>query len=54
MGGDVFALVRHPVFKIEVFADDLKGLIQNLAGVPISSGPEGQIDHALVVRLQVD
>jgi hypothetical protein len=54
MGGDGLALFKHPVFKIELFADDLKGPIENLAGVPISSGPDSQIDHALLLRLQVD
>jgi hypothetical protein len=33
MGGDGFALLKHPVFKIELLADNLERLIENLAGV---------------------
>jgi YVTN family beta-propeller protein len=35
MGSDGLALLKHPVFEIELFADDLKDLIENLAGIPI-------------------
>jgi hypothetical protein len=35
IGGDGFAPLKHPVFEIELLADDLKSLIENLAGVLI-------------------
>jgi hypothetical protein len=30
MGGEGFALFEHPVFQIELFADDLKSLIEEV------------------------
>jgi hypothetical protein len=48
MGGDGFALFKHPVFRIELLADDLKGLIENLAQVLICPGRDGQVDLAAV------
>jgi hypothetical protein len=30
-----FALIEHPVFEIELLADNLEGLVQNLIGVLI-------------------
>jgi len=54
MGGYRLALFHHPVFEIELFADNLEGLVQNLAGVLIRAGPDGQIDDALLLRFQVN
>ena len=54
MGGDGFALSKHPVFKIELLADDLKSLIENLAGALIRPRPHGKVDHALLFRFQID
>jgi hypothetical protein len=54
MGGDRPALFEHPVFQIELLADDLKGLVENLAGVTIRPGADSQVDHALLFRFQVD
>jgi hypothetical protein len=38
VGRNRFALFDHPVFEIELFADDPKRLIENLAGVLIRTG----------------
>jgi hypothetical protein len=37
-----------------LFADDLKGLIENLTWIPIRAGLDGQIDHALLLGIQVN
>jgi hypothetical protein len=44
VGGDGFALSNHPVLKIELLADSLEGLIENLAGILIRSRPDRQVD----------
>ncbi len=49
-----FALFGDPIFKIELLAYDFKSLIENFAGSPIRSGPDGQVDHALLFRLQLN
>src|ERR1039457_276498 len=54
MGRYGCALFEHPVFAIELFADDLERLVQDLAGIPIRARPEGQVDHALLFRFQVN
>jgi hypothetical protein len=33
VGGHFLALPKHPILQIELLADDLESLIQNLAGV---------------------
>ena len=48
------ALFDHPVFKFELLTDNLEGLVQDLARVLIGARPDGQVDHALVFRFQVD
>jgi hypothetical protein len=48
------ALFEHPVFEIELFADDLEGLVQDLAGVLICPRPDGQVDYALPFGFQVN
>jgi hypothetical protein len=37
VGRHFLALPKHPVFQIELLADDLKSLIQNFAGILIRS-----------------
>jgi hypothetical protein len=54
VGGDAFALFEHPVFEIQLVADNLKGLIENLLGVPIHAGPDRQVDDALLFRFKID
>ena len=54
LGCDDVALFEHPVFQIELLAKDLKSLIENLGGIPIRPGLNGQVDDALLLRLQVD
>jgi hypothetical protein len=51
MGGYRFALFEHPVLEIELFTDDCERLVQDLAGIPIRAGPDGQVDHALLFGL---
>src|SRR5580693_1731934 len=47
-------MFQHPVFKIELLADSLEGLIENLAWVLIRSGPDRQVDDALLFGFQVN
>jgi len=53
-GGDGFALLGHPVFKVELFADYLKGVVESLPGVPVGSGLEGEVEDALLFWFEVD
>jgi hypothetical protein len=39
---------------VELFADDLKCLIQRLAGVMIGPGPDCLVDHALLLSLELN
>jgi hypothetical protein len=54
MGRYGFALFEHPVFEVKLFADDGERLFQDLAGISISAGPHGQVDHALLFGFQVN
>ncbi len=35
------ALLQHPIFKVKLLANDLKGLIENLAWILIRAGLNG-------------
>ena len=54
MRSDRLALFEHPVFEFELFADDLKCLIDHFARSPVSAGLDRQIDDTLLLRLQVN
>jgi hypothetical protein len=54
MGRYGFALFKHPVFEVKLFADDGERLFQDLAGIPIRAGLHGQVDHALLFGFQVN
>ena len=54
MGSHRLALLRQPIFAVKLCADDLKRLIQHLAGVMINSGLDRQVDHLLMFRFQFD
>ncbi len=54
MRGDGFALIEHPIFKIELLADDLKSLIENLAGIPIRAGTDRQVNDPLLFGFEVN
>jgi hypothetical protein len=46
--------VEDPVFQIELLADDLKSLIENLAGIPIRAGLDPQLNDALLFGFEVN
>ena len=54
LGGDGLTLFEHPVLKIELLANDLKSLIENLSWVLIRARPHRQIDYALLFGFQVN
>src|SRR5271157_1451218 len=54
MRGHFLALLKHPVFKIEVLADNLESLVKDFPGILISAGPDGQVNHALLFGFQVN
>jgi hypothetical protein len=54
MARDSLALFEHPVFQIELLADDLKSLIENLAGILIRAGPDRPVDDALLFGFEVN
>jgi hypothetical protein len=54
VGGYFVALPKHPVFKIELLANDLESLIEDFAGVPIRARLDGQVDHTLLFGFQVN
>src|SRR5271167_1273481 len=54
MRSHLLALTEHPILKIKLLADNLESLIEDFAGILIRAGPEGQVDHALLFRLQVN
>ena len=41
MGGYFVALLQHPIFKVKLLADDLEGLIENIAWILIRAGLNG-------------
>ena len=49
-----FALFNHPIFKIELLADDFERLVEDLARVLISARADRQIDHALLFGFEVN
>jgi hypothetical protein len=54
VGGYFLALPEHPVFKIELLANDLESLIEDFAGVPIRARLDGQVEHTLLFGFQVN
>jgi hypothetical protein len=54
MSGYRVALFDHPVFELKLLADYLEGLIQDLVRVLICAGPDGQVNHALLLRFQIN
>jgi hypothetical protein len=54
VGGYFLALPEHPVFEIELLADDLESLIEDFAGVLIRARLDGQVDDTLLFGFQVN
>ena len=51
MGGYFVALLQHPIFKVKLLADDLKGLIEHLAWILIPRRTEWQGRSRVAVRV---
>src|ERR1700687_3830303 len=54
VGGYFLVLPKHPVFEIELLADDFESLIEDFAGVLICARLDGQVDHTLLFGFQVN
>ena len=48
--GHGLALFTLPMFEVELLADDLESLVENLVRILVCAGPDGQIDHSLLAR----
>jgi len=48
------AMFQHPVFKIQLLADNLERLIEHLARVTVGASSDRQVEHALLFRFQVN
>jgi hypothetical protein len=54
VGGYNWSLPYHPIFQLKLFPDNLKRLIENLAGILIGSGLDREIDNTLLLGFKVN
>ena len=54
VGGHDCTLPYHPIFQLKLFPDNLKSLIENLAGILIRAGFDREIDDTLLFGFEIN